>query len=184
MIKAVIFDCFGVLIGDAYMVIRKKYPELSPRITGLGVESNLGRITSLERRERTVEMLNEIGARGQVVLREAIDGITRNTELLGEIKRLREKFKTGLLSNAGEGFWRRFSEQELKEYFDTVVVSYQVGLVKPDPRIFELTADRLGVEMDECVFVDDDASNVRAAESCGMRGIVYEWGMDVAKSLA
>ena len=179
MTKAVIFDCFGVLIGDAYAVIRRQFPELSDAIVALGVKSNLGEITSEERRRQVEKLLDSIGENGQKILGEAIEGLKRNDELLDEIKKLRQKYKTGLLSNAGSGFWRRFSREELSEYFDAVVLSYEVGLIKPDPRIYDLAAERLGIQMSECVFVDDDERNVRAAEGCGMKGVVYEWGMDV-----
>lgn len=183
MIKAVIFDCFGVLIGDAYMVLRKEYPQLDSEIVELGVQSSLGIMTSEERKERTIELLNGVGADGKKVLGDAVDGIKRNTKLLDEIKILRKNVRIGLLSNVGEGFWKRFTEKEVKEYFDDIVLSYQVGLAKPDKRIFELAAKRFAVLSEECIFVDDDKANVMSAEKCGMAGIVYEWGMDIVGAL-
>ena len=108
-----------------------------------------------------------------------VGGTDQNQELQNAIKTLRPNFKIGLLSNAGAGFWKRFSEDELKAYFDDIVLSYQVGLVKPDPKIFELAAQRLGVATHECIFFDDDSNNAHAAKQCGMTGITYKWGMDI-----
>jgi 2-haloacid dehalogenase len=54
-----------------------------------------------------------------------------------------------------------------------VVVSSEVALAKPDPRIYELAAIRFGVDMDSCIFVDDTADNVRAATAVGMHGIHF-----------
>ena len=53
------------------------------------------------------------------------------------------------------------------------MLSFEVSLVKPDPEIYRLAAKRLGVRPEECVFVDDKTINVEAAESVGMKGIVY-----------
>ncbi|MFV0485089.1 MAG: HAD family hydrolase [Candidatus Saccharimonadales bacterium] len=158
MVRAVIFDCFGVLIGDAYVAIKTDYPELladpkrAAEWADLSAKSGLGLITSAERQERIVAMLGEIGISGRAALGSAINDIARNTNLLKEIKKLRKTYKTGLLSNVGIGFWSRFTKEETEEYFDDVILSYQVGLVKPDPKIFELAAQRLGVELSECVF--------------------------------
>lgn len=189
MVRAVIFDCFGVLIGDAYMAIKADYPELladpkrAKQWAKLSADSGLGLITSAQRQESIVAMLGEIGVSGRAALDHAMNDIARNTNLLKEIKKLRKTYKIGLLSNVGTGFWKRFSKEETQEYFDDVILSYQVGLVKPDPEIFELAASRLGVEVSECVFVDDDERNVAAAKSCGMRGVTYEWGMNIEEVL-
>ena len=183
MVRAVIFDCFGVLIGDAYMVIRNKYSEVAAEVIELNRRSSLGLITSEEKKTQVELLLSSLGLDGKMAVAEAVDDIQRNTEILKTIKDLRGRFKVGLLSNVGVGFWKRFSEDEIKEYFDDVVLSYQVGLAKPDVRIFELAADRLGVAPEECIFVDDDETNVYGAESVGMKGILYKWGMDIEQKI-
>lgn len=55
--------------------------------------------------------------------------------------------------------------------FDTIVLSGEVGVAKPDRRIFELAAECLGLQPDECVFVDDLAVYVQAAARTGMVGV-------------
>lgn len=76
--------------------------------------------------------------------------------------------RTALLSNS----WGNDYPRELwDELFDAVVISCEVGLRKPDPRIFRHAAERLGVPPEQCVFVDDIAHNVRAAEQVGMVGV-------------
>lgn len=59
------------------------------------------------------------------------------------------------------------------EPFDTLIFSYEVGLIKPDPAMFKLAFDRLGVQARDAVFIDDQSSNVDAALQLGMRGIVF-----------
>lgn len=120
MIRAVIFDCFGVIL-----------------------------------------------VRGRFVVDE---------QLLSYIKNeLKSRCKLGLLSNAGPRSYKMEDGvgEEGWGLFDDKVLSYEVGLVKPDPEIYRLAASRLGVKPDECVFVDDGEHNVLAAEEVGMRGVVY-----------
>jgi putative hydrolase of the HAD superfamily len=86
------------------------------------------------------------------------------------IRELRGKgVRTALLSNSwGDGSYPR---DDFPGLFDAVVISGEVGMRKPEPRIFLHTAELLNVEPAECVFIDDVASNVRAAVGCGMTGV-------------
>jgi len=78
--------------------------------------------------------------------------------------------RTAFLSNGvPETMTRLRAERPLDRWFDVVVVSYEVGLAKPDPRIFELCLSRLGAHPREALFVDDRAENVAAAERLGIR---------------
>jgi putative hydrolase of the HAD superfamily len=76
--------------------------------------------------------------------------------------------RTGLLSNSWGLDYPRAGWDTL---FDTVVISGEVGLRKPDPAIYRLAAERLGLPPDQIVFVDDLAPNVRAAAAVGMVGV-------------
>jgi HAD superfamily hydrolase (TIGR01509 family) len=66
-----------------------------------------------------------------------------------------------------------FSEQERAELFDDVVISSDVGLIKPSWDIFELALERLGVAADETVFIDDQPANTEGAERVGMKTILF-----------
>jgi putative hydrolase of the HAD superfamily len=79
---------------------------------------------------------------------------------------------TALLSNS----WgvEYYPHDLLAELFDHIVISGEVGLRKPDPDVFRMASERLGLAPEECVFVDDLASNVAAAEAVGMRGVLHE----------
>jgi epoxide hydrolase-like predicted phosphatase len=107
--------------------------------------------------------------------RQFFQGKERNQELLDYAESLRTRYKIGLLSNLGgdmmDGF---FAPAEREKFFDTVVLSGEVRMAKPDPEIFELTCERLGVEPAEAVMVDDVAGNCEAARSVGMGAVCYE----------
>jgi HAD superfamily hydrolase (TIGR01509 family) len=67
--------------------------------------------------------------------------------------------------------------------FDTAVISGHVGVVKPDPRIYEMLFKRVGRPASELLFIDDSAANVRAAEALGMAAIHYRPGVDLEGEL-
>jgi epoxide hydrolase-like predicted phosphatase len=74
--------------------------------------------------------------------------------------------KTGLVSNSwGKG---RYDRSQFPVLFDGVVISGEVGLRKPEPRIYELGAEAIGLPPAECVFVDDLAGNLKPARELGM----------------
>lgn len=66
-----------------------------------------------------------------------------------------------------------FPKNEQTIYFDDSVLSCGVHLVKPNRKIYELAASRLGVAVEECVFIDDSQKNIDGAEAIGMTGILY-----------
>lgn len=77
---------------------------------------------------------------------------------------------TGMLSNSwGPGFYPR----HITDMFDAVVISAEVGMRKPEERIFLHAAELLGLDPAECVFIDDIEANVVAAEAVGMTGILH-----------
>ncbi|MEU8305340.1 HAD family phosphatase [Actinomadura sp. NPDC048955] len=78
--------------------------------------------------------------------------------------------RTALLSNS----WGNDYPHDLfAELFDAVVISCEVGMRKPDERIFRHALDLLGLDAAECVFIDDIEHNIRAAQALGIRGILH-----------
>ena len=90
-------------------------------------------------------------------------------------------FPTGLISNSwGTGIYDRAPLQ----IFDATVISGEVGLHKPQPEIYELGAERLGVAAEGCVFVDDLRENVAGAEAVGMTALLHRDSERTAAELA
>ena len=99
---------------------------------------------------------------------------TANTELIEYARGLRPRYRTGILSNSFVGA----REQEQRAYgfedlVDEIVYSHECGMSKPDPRIYALTCERLGVPAGETAFVDDYAPNVTAATEAGLHAIHF-----------
>ncbi|CAN5528480.1 HAD-IA family hydrolase [soil metagenome] len=113
----------------------------------------------------------DIGHDGLVLsLFEALDLEEDMFELVERAKS--SGYKAALLSNSwGMGL---YPIDRIRELFDVVVISGEVGLRKPDPDIFKLTIGELGLEAGTCVFVDDHPGHVKAAQEAGMTTVLHK----------
>lgn len=172
MIKAVIFDCFGVLVGDSLKSLCEGLePDLANQVMDVMHAAHHGLIESGESTRRVCSLLHFTPAEYR---RRVADGEIKNEALLAYISALGKHYKTAILSNISNGgIARRFTVEEL-QLFDTVVASGEVGYAKPEAQIYEITADRLGVRLEECVFTDDREEYCQAARGVGMQAILYE----------
>jgi 2-haloacid dehalogenase len=108
--------------------------------------------------------------------------IEENVALL---RRLRSSGKpVYALSNfARETFALAERHHDFLSEFDDRVISGHVGVVKPEPRIYQILFERVGRQPRELLFIDDSAANVRAAEALGMPAIHFTPGVDLEKEL-
>lgn len=175
VIKALIFDCFGVIVGKGFAQTYSgaggdpiKDRAFIEDILG---RANLGLISDAEFNAAITSQLkiSEEAWQEAVFKAELPD-----EQLLEFIEGLRSDFKTAVLSNSNKGVLeRKIGRDWLEKCFDDVIVSADVGFVKPDHRIYKLAAERLGVETDECLFVDDIRSFLESAQELGMKTVLY-----------
>ncbi len=123
------------------------------RIDETAFESELGRLLGLERAEGLIDRLFA-GAQPEPAMVDAVRAAHA------------ADIATGLISNS----WgtSRYPRELLAELFDGVVISGEVGIRKPAPRIYELGAQAIGRAAAECVFVDDLPFNLPPAQELGM----------------
>lgn len=90
-------------------------------------------------------------------------------------------FSTALLSNS----WGcdEYPRADFPDLFDTVVISGEVGMRKPEEGIFLYAAETLGLTPPECVFIDDIEANINAATACGMTGVLHKEAAATAAAL-
>jgi len=96
-----------------------------------------------------------------------------NHDVIDLIHRLSSDCRLALCSNALPGLAAYLHESQLASLFDVIVISALVGLRKPDPRIYRVTAGRLGLPIEACLLVDDKERNVLAAQAEGMPAMVF-----------
>jgi putative hydrolase of the HAD superfamily len=98
-------------------------------------------------------------------------GLQPDQPMLEAVGRARDAgVPTGLISNS----WvMDHYTDEIRSLFDEVVISAEVGLHKPQPEIYLLAAERLGVGPEDCVFVDDLRENCAGAEAVGMTAVLH-----------
>ncbi|PWH16709.1 MAG: hypothetical protein DDG59_09185 [Anaerolineae bacterium] len=90
------------------------------------------------------------------------------------IRSYRKTHRIGLLSNAWDDLRSVLKDQlAILDIFDEVIISAEVGLMKPDRRIYELAAQTFRVPPQEAVFIDDLLVNVQAAQEAGMKAIQF-----------
>jgi putative hydrolase of the HAD superfamily len=122
----------------------------------------------------------------------AADAVAQWSESSGEvdpdvldlIRRHRRSAPVVALTNATSRLPRDLARLGLDRELDAVFSSHELGVAKPDPRVFDLVRARLGVEPAACLFVDDTAGHVAAAEAAGLRAHLYRTPDGLARFLA
>jgi putative hydrolase of the HAD superfamily len=136
-------------------------------------------LRQLERGELTVEEFEPrfaavlgIGDRSEGMVERLFAGVGPDERMVSGVRAARAAgVPTGLISNS----WGRttYDQDLIDELFDVAVISGDVGMHKPEPEIFHLGAEKLGVPAQECVFVDDLRENCEGAEAVGMTAILH-----------
>jgi putative hydrolase of the HAD superfamily len=94
-------------------------------------------------------------------------------EIVNLLRSLRQTHKTGLISNAWDGLRPWIISQKFDDAFEDMTISAEIGIMKPDARIYQHALEKLGVQPEEAVFVDDVQKNISACEALGMHGILF-----------
>ena len=172
MIRGIVFDCFGVLYrGSLTHLSELAAAGDRQAVYDLSHASDYGYIDHDEYFRELARLVDKSPAEVEAIIRERH---IRNDALVDYVRELRQTCKIGLLSNVGQGVMDQlFVPAEQKELFDAVVLSSDIGAVKPHPAIYEYMLTQLELQASECVMIDDLPPNVEGARQVGMQGIVY-----------
>jgi epoxide hydrolase-like predicted phosphatase len=107
------------------------------------------------------------------IIDEFFSGDRVDAVLLDYLRSLHPEHKVGLISNAWSGLRAFITRQKFEDIFDALIISAEVGVMKPQPRIYHLALESLGVRPEESLFVDDVLVNVEAARLLGMSAIHF-----------
>jgi len=183
-IRAVIFDMGGVFIRTEDQTPRQRLAErLGLPVKKLLFEvfdspsANLALVGKIDEHEHWQNIGNALGLAGDDLAhfrREFWAGDRWDKEIIDFLRSLRPAHKTALLSNAWSGLRRVLTEiYPSMDAFDVQVISAEVGLAKPDSAIYRLVLERLGVEPQQAVFVDDFIENIEAANALGIHAVRF-----------
>ncbi len=173
MIKAIVFDCFGVLTTDGWKQIRQEVIKTdAERQEAHDLDRAVN--TGMMNYDDFVARVADLANLNIEETRKHLNSTAPNLRLLNYIRReLTPHYKIGLLSNAADNWLDDLLGSDNVALFDEIVLSYAVGMVKPQPAIYDLIATKLGVLPEECLFIDDIERYVTAAINVGMKGIVF-----------
>ncbi len=174
MIKAIVFDCFGVLVSDGWLSFKHRHFDnnkvLFDETTKINRQVDAAEISYNNFISRVADLANiDVST-----AKNEIEQNPQNTALFEYIaSELHGKYPLGILSNAAENWLDELFTAEQLALFDTYALSFEIGAIKPDPKTYETIAKKLGVELDECVFIDDQLRYCEGAVAVGMTAIHY-----------
>ena len=182
--QAVFFDLGGVIVRTEYQAPRQhlaerlgmEYEDLTRAVfdSETARKASVGAITEDEHWAAVLRRLGRGPAELQSLRTEFFAGDTVDLTLVNFLRSLRPRFKTALISNAWDGLRPYILGQKFDDAFDFMIISAEVGVAKPEARIFQLALDQAGVRANEAVFVDDMPENVEAARAGGMSGLLFK----------
>jgi epoxide hydrolase-like predicted phosphatase len=184
-IRAVIFDFGGVLVRTEDRSGRRKWEkrlglsegELSRLVfeSEVSDRSMVGQADEAEIWQHVAVTFGLNGEQLRELRRDFWSGDQLDAGLVQFLRDLRPRYKTAILSNAWPGTREVFTQRlGLGEAVDEMIISAEEGVAKPDARIYQIAVERLGVQPEEAVFVDDMAENAQGARAVGMRGIQFK----------
>ncbi len=186
-IKVVIFDMGGVLVRTedkaprAALGLRfgKTYTEMdgivfANKSSGRASRGEISARDHMQHVMRTLNLPETDEAIDNFVdkffLGDKVDG-----EIIDYIDSLRPRYQTVLLSNAWDNLRKIFVEKwKIADAFDEIFISAEMGIMKPNPKIYEMVLEKLDVPPEETVFIDDFIQNIESARKLGMHGIHFQ----------
>lgn len=194
-IKAIIFDFGGVLLRTHQWDGRQRWEsrlKLAPYQSEwvvfnspLGRQAQHGQLGYAELWQQIGQQFNLSPAELQQFQTDFWAGDQLDQSLVALIRRLRPWYKTGLISNAFDDLRQSLSQQfHIADAFDSIVISAEEGIMKPDPRIYQTALSQLGCQAAEALFIDDAPANIEGATAVGMATILFTPQTNLIQALA
>lgn len=183
-IKAIYFDLGGVIVRTEDKTLRTElgqrfgmtYDQIDRFVFGCETakKASIGLISEEQHWRDVARRLEQPESEWQSIADAFFGGDQIDRDLLAFIESVRPALKTGVISNAWDGLRDYMRKNGFLAPFDEVIVSAEVGIVKPDARIYQLALDKFGLQPAEAVFVDDMPENIAACQALGMRGVHFK----------
>ncbi|HSG26665.1 MAG TPA: HAD family phosphatase [Anaerolineales bacterium] len=184
-IKAVIWDVGGVLertedSGPRRALAERLGWEMGPLMDLVfgnndAHRAQLGQISLADHWQNVRRTLGQTEDELKRTIEEFFAGDELDTQLVNAIRRMREDYTTAILSNYFPILRDKVNHQwKIGDAFDHLVVSAEVGVKKPDPKIFRIVLDSVECSPGEAVFIDDMAENIAAARAVGLHAVHFQ----------
>lgn len=183
-IRAVFFDLGGVIVRTEYQTPRQQlaerlgmeYDDLNRIVfdSETGIQAAIGAITPQQHWESVIKRLKRPVEEMTTIRDEFFAGDVVDRQILEFLRSLRGKYQTGLISNAWGDLRDFLIREKMDDAFDHIIISAEVGVAKPEPKIFQIALEKAGVQPNEAVFVDDFYVNIEGCEKVGMKGIHFQ----------
>jgi len=175
MIRAIIFDCFGVLAVDGWLPFLHSHFDNNPTLFEKAIYLNKQTDSGLIPYDQFIKRVAELSGINESMAKLQIEDNPPNLELFEFIQNvLKPQYRIGVLSNSAANWLEEIFTPEQNKLFDAVALSYEIGAVKPDPKTYNTIAKRLNVHFDECIFIDDQKRYCEGADSVGMHTILFK----------
>jgi epoxide hydrolase-like predicted phosphatase len=182
-IRAVFFDLGGVIMRTEYQVPRQHLAErLNMEYEDIvrivfdspsGKQASVGALTAAQHWDAVLKRLRLPRTELGTVRDEFFGGDIIDLEILATLRDLRSSHFVGLISNAWDDLREYIIAQKFDDAFEHMVISAEVGVAKPDAKIYQIALEQAGVSPEEAVFVDDFIENIRGCQKLGMHGIHF-----------
>lgn len=183
-VKVVFFDLGGVIVRTEFQAPRQQladrlgmdYDDLNKIVfdSDTSNRASIGEISSEEHWLSVIKRLKRPISEIPVIRDEFFAGDIVDRTLLDYIRSLRSRYKTGLISNAWGDLRDYIAREKFDDAFDKMIISAEVGAVKPEAKIFQIALEQFGVSPSEAVFVDDFLINIQGCEKVGIKGILFK----------
>lgn len=171
MIRAVAFDCLGVLVLDSYQQLQQSFPTYQNELIELEKCLKFGFINEQEYIQEVSYIIKKNKHKTSNLLKFKY---SINLQLIEFIKTIKVSgCKVGMISNIDRGWLKKTVPSRVLQLFETIVISGDVKLYKPQPEIFKLTLNKLKVLPSEMLFIDDSNENIISADNLGIHTIHF-----------
>ena len=182
-IRAVFFDFGGVIVRTEYQAPRQhlaerlgmEYEDVDKIVfeSPSSVRASIGEISDKEHWAEVTRRLRRPASEMEAIREEFFAGDVVDREIVDFLRSLRPHYHVGLISNAWPDLRDYITRLKFEDAFDHMVISGEVGVMKPEARIYQIALEQAGVSPNEAVFVDDFIENIEGCEVLGMRGIHF-----------
>jgi epoxide hydrolase-like predicted phosphatase len=192
-LRAIFFDLGGVIVRTEYQAPRERlaerlnmtYEDINKIVfeAETSRKASIGEVSVDEHWLAVTRKLRLPDSEAESVRTEFFAGDVVDRDLLDFIRSLRPRYKTGVISNAWGDLRDYVVKHQFDDAFDMFIISAEVGMMKPQPEVYQLALKQAQVKANEAAFIDDTPRNVEAANALGMHGIVFRDPAQVKENL-